>query len=176
MQSLELDAEEYFLSGEHVCRHQEGTWNSVFTDQFGEQTYIRYGKAKGGLIGLTLSQEQVSTWVLSQHICNFLSLKMDEIFIKDMNTGSGQHKEEGEARKKLDGEDRSKIREEFSECHHPLKSEAVKVINISNGCVADDKVNVHNAVSVKGWPLNSKMGYQIHFISLCMYKCIQWSR
>ena len=34
------------LSGEHVCRHQEGTWNSVFSDQFGEQTYIRYGKAK----------------------------------------------------------------------------------------------------------------------------------
>ena len=73
---------------------------------------------------------------------------MDEIFIKDMNTGSGHHKEEGEARKKLDGEDRSKIREEFSECHHPLKSEAVKVINISNGCVADDKVNVHYAVSI----------------------------
>ena len=46
MQSLELDAEEYFLSGEHICRHQEGTWNSVFRDQFGEQTYIRYGKAK----------------------------------------------------------------------------------------------------------------------------------
>ena len=48
----------------------------------------------------------------------------------------------------MDGKDRSKIREEFSECHHPLKSEAVKVINISNGCVADDKVNVHNAVSI----------------------------
>ena len=48
MQSLELDVEEYFLSGEHVCRHQEGTWNSVFSDQFGEQTYIRYRKAKGG--------------------------------------------------------------------------------------------------------------------------------
>ena len=57
MQSLELEAEEYFLSGEHVCRPLEGIWNSVFSDQFGEQTYIRYGKAKGGLIGLTLSQE-----------------------------------------------------------------------------------------------------------------------
>ena len=59
---------------------------------------------------------------------------MDEIFIKDMNTGSGHHKE-GEARKKLDGEDRSKIREEFSECHHPLKSEAVEVILVKKLCV-----------------------------------------
>ena len=36
-----------FLRGEHVCRHRDGLWNSVFLDQFGEQTYIRYGKSKG---------------------------------------------------------------------------------------------------------------------------------
>ena len=90
---------------------------------------------------------------------------MDEIFNKDMNTGSGHHKVDGEARKKLDAEDRSMIREEFpecyhplksgavkvmniSKCHHPLKSGAVKVMHISNGCVADEKVNVHDAVSI----------------------------
>ena len=29
MDSLEVEAEEYFLSGEHVCRHKDGVWNSV---------------------------------------------------------------------------------------------------------------------------------------------------
>ena len=40
-----------FHIGHHVCRHRDGSWNAVFDDQFGEQTYIRQGKAKGGLVG-----------------------------------------------------------------------------------------------------------------------------
>ena len=31
---------QFFLRGDHVCRHGQGTWNSVFMDQFGEQTYV----------------------------------------------------------------------------------------------------------------------------------------
>ena len=57
---LDDEAIEMFLSGDHVCRHRDGTWNSVFRAQFGEQTYKRYGKAKGGLVGMTLSSEQVA--------------------------------------------------------------------------------------------------------------------
>ena len=64
---LPEDAQNIFLTAEHVCRHKNGTWNAGFSDQFGEQTYIRYGKAKGGLVGLTLSSEQVAGWVLSHH-------------------------------------------------------------------------------------------------------------
>ena len=57
--SLPDDTSEAFLHGEHVCGHRKGVWNTLFLDQFGEQTYIRYGKAKGGLVGKTLSEEQV---------------------------------------------------------------------------------------------------------------------
>ena len=69
-----------YLDGHHVCRHKEGVWNAVFSDQFGEQTYIRYGKARGGLVGKTLSPDQVARWVLSSNICNLVSLLMDIMF------------------------------------------------------------------------------------------------
>ena len=35
-----------FMTGLHLCRHRSGSWNAVFLVQFGEQTYIRQGKAK----------------------------------------------------------------------------------------------------------------------------------
>ena len=59
------DAQNIFLTEEHVCHHKNGTCNAVFSDQFGEQTYIRYGKTKGGLMGFTLLSEQVAGWVFS---------------------------------------------------------------------------------------------------------------
>ena len=52
---LDEEAESMFMLGDHVCRHNDGVWNGVSGDQFGEQTYIRYGKGRGGLVGLTLS-------------------------------------------------------------------------------------------------------------------------
>ena len=78
--ALPAAARQMFLNGDHVCRHRSGVWNSVFSDQFGEQTYIRYGKAKGGLVGITLNPDQVAEWVLSYHICNTVSLAMDDMF------------------------------------------------------------------------------------------------
>ena len=99
-------------------------------------------------MGLTLSQEQVAKWVLSQHICNFLSLKMDEVFVSDMGEVTRRHEEEGERRRQIGAEDRSKIRQEIVECYHPLETSALKIINISNGYVANEKVNVENAVFI----------------------------
>ena len=43
---------------------------------------IRYGKAKGGLVGITLNPDQVAGWVVSYHICNTVALAMDDIFDK----------------------------------------------------------------------------------------------
>ena len=95
-----------FLCGEHVCRHHSGFWNAVFLDQFGDQTYIRYGKAKGGLVGKSLSSEQVTEWVLSHHVCNMMSMKMDNMFSEEaedeVQQRGGIHKEEGRNRRKLD--------------------------------------------------------------------------
>lgn len=54
--------------------------NAVFSDQFGEQTYIRYGKARGGLVGITLSPDQVARWILSYGVRSTVSLSMDTMF------------------------------------------------------------------------------------------------
>ena len=54
MSCLSEDTKSDLMAGAFVCRHREGVWNSVSADQFGEQTYIRYGKSKGGLVGISL--------------------------------------------------------------------------------------------------------------------------
>ena len=144
---------QFFSDGSHVCRHKDGVWNAVFSDQFGEQTYIRYGKSRGGLVGLTLSPDQVSRWLLSYPVCNKVSAMMDEMFEdsnlgkKDVNT---KHKEEGDNRKKEDSEDRQRIQNELQKHANPLHPEnrTDKLVNIVNGCVADSKVNVHEALSI----------------------------
>ena len=96
---------ESFLNGQHVCRHQEGVWNGIFSDHFGEQTYIRYEKAKGGLTGKTLSQEQVATWTLSHHLCNSFTSAYDMMHVEEADEnydpGTKTHKEEGKRKKNL---------------------------------------------------------------------------
>ena len=140
-----------FLRGEHVCRHQDGVWNSVFLDQFGEQTYIRYGKAKGGLVGKSLSSDQVGEWILSHHLCNTISLLMDSAYdvpADNDKTKKGAHTEESNNRKKLDAEDRNKIREELKKHRNPILSEQEHLTNIMNGRIAPREVNVDNALAI----------------------------
>ena len=74
---LPEEVEQKFLNGDNACQHRDGVWNRIFSDQFGEQTYMRYGKSKGELVGLILSPNQVAQWVLSNNICNTVSIAMD---------------------------------------------------------------------------------------------------
>ncbi len=104
-----------YLDGHHVCRHKEGAWNAVFSDQFGEQMCIRHGEERGGLMGktLSLSLDQVARQVLFNNICKLVSLPMDIIFDyadeEDYDKQS-KHKEWGMNRKKSVSDDRVKIR------------------------------------------------------------------
>ncbi len=144
---------EAFMKGEHVCRHRERTWNSVFMDQFGEQTYIRYGKAKGGLVGKTHSKEQVACWTLSHHLCNTLSLVYSNMYgetAEDNNSlQDTQHKEVGMRRKQLDGSDRNAIIAEVQKFQNPLSFKPYDpLINIVNGQVAPERVNVDKALAI----------------------------
>ena len=124
----------------------------MFADQFGEQTYIRQGKAKGGLVGMTLSPDQVARWILSYHVCNTVSLAMDGMFQsedEEYDAKTDRHKEEGQQRQKLDRADRMKIKQELDRHPHPLQqSETDGLFNIVNGHVANEKVNVHNALAI----------------------------
>ena len=142
---------ESFLNGQHVCRHQEGVWNGIFSDQFGEKTYIRYGKAKGGLVGKTLSQEQVATWTLSHYLCNGFTLAYDMMHDEEpdeeYDPGTKTHKEEGKRRKELDAADRNAIISEMKKYNIPLCiNPDDELINIDTGRVAPDSVNVDNAL------------------------------
>ena len=46
-----------FMKGEHVMRHQSGLWNGRWSDMYIETTFMRYGHAPGGIIGITLKPE-----------------------------------------------------------------------------------------------------------------------
>ena len=52
---LEEDQEVPFMHDDNVCHDKDGPWHGVPPDQFGEETYIRYGTPRGGLVGITLS-------------------------------------------------------------------------------------------------------------------------
>ena len=146
---LNEEAETMFLSGDHVCWNSEGSWNSVFHDQFREKAYICCGKAKEGLVGLTLLQDQVAACVLSHHMRNYVSLIMDQMFADECNGGkSTKHTEEGANRRKLDAANRQTVREQIEQFENLLESMANKVVNLGNGCVANDKVNVADAISI----------------------------
>ncbi len=67
---------------------------------------------------------------------------------KDKKFNVDKHKKEGEQRRKVYCEDRNKILIELDHCPHPLKQSDNKVFNRVNGCVAIDKVNVHNSLSI----------------------------
>ena len=108
----------------------------VSSDQFGEETYIRYGKSKGGLVGISLAQEQVTSWILSHHICSQLSLSLEKLFDEDdvdvdiAASRLASHKEEGANRRKLDFEDRVKIREKLKIHTNPLQRESATKLSL----------------------------------------------
>ncbi len=110
-------------------------------------------KAKGGLVGLTLSPDQMARWVLSYHVCNTVSQAMDDMFQDreddEFDTKTNRHKEEGYSRKKLDQADRTKISNELKRYPHPLEQpDSDMLLNVVNGRVADDTVNVQDALAI----------------------------
>lgn len=58
----------------------------------------------------------------------------------------------GKREKNLDRKDRQAIREELKKHSHPLKQSGEKLVNIVNGGVASEKVNVQDAL-----PIGEKM-------------------
>ena len=111
---LSPDAKSELMSGAFVCRHHEGIWNGVSSDQFGEQTAIRIGK--GGLKGRTLSPEMVAEWIDSFPITAYVSDTMEHIYpgasdkdnqdqVSEKDTRIGpRHKKEGKKRRELDAD------------------------------------------------------------------------
>lgn len=77
MEALPADVLARILKGEHVMRHQRGLWNGIWSDMFIETTFMRYGHAPGGIIGITLKPETLKVWALSLHACSRLEADLD---------------------------------------------------------------------------------------------------
>ena len=58
------------------------------------------------------------------------------------------HKEEGTNRKKLDREDRNKLLDQVQKYFNPLLDPLDKLVNIVNGKVAPNHINVHEALKI----------------------------
>ena len=120
-------------------------------DLFGEQTCIRQGKGAGGMKGISTNPKQVAVCIQSFGICSHLSQSLDDRYsdkVASEKTLSNRHKEEGEARRELDAEDRSKIVRMLWENTNLLLTESTLLYHIINGQVADEKVNVQDALKI----------------------------
>ena len=69
MEKLPPHVQSHFLHGPHVMRHIHGIWNGLWSDQFIESTFMRYGHSTGGIIGITLKPDALKIWALSRHFC-----------------------------------------------------------------------------------------------------------
>ena len=61
-----------FLDGEQVMRHQPGLWNVIWSGQYIEFIFMRYGHGPKGIIGITLEPSTLKRWALDLHICTEL--------------------------------------------------------------------------------------------------------
>lgn len=86
-----------FMKGEHVMRLQRGLWNGLWSDMFIETTFMRYGHAPNGIIGITLKPDTLKVWALSLHACSSMEAALDEMLVNSGNQRNG-HKEEKKAR------------------------------------------------------------------------------
>ena len=131
-----------------VCRHQDGYWNAVSSDQFGEQTAIRIGK--GGLKGMTLSADLVSEWINAFLITCTVSDRLNGIYQDSEPSSSMQklHKEEMKYRRTLESKERNLILAEVDKYPHPLEDNKPHLYNPVTGQIASRDVNVADSVVI----------------------------
>lgn len=107
MASLPENVLTHFMKGSHVMRHKQGVWNGIWSDMFIENTFMRFGHGKFGIIGNTLRPETMKTWALSLHVCGKIvedisGMRENEPLPKMQTV----HKEEASARITADKGDR----------------------------------------------------------------------
>ena len=78
MERLPQEVLSHFTKGEHVMHHSAGLWNDIWSDMMSETTFMRYGHAPGGIVGITLKPATLKVWALSMHACSWLESDMDD--------------------------------------------------------------------------------------------------
>ena len=166
MEEMPCEVRKYFMDGEHTVHHKTtGLFNGIWTDMAIETTFMRYGKGRNGIIGITLKPGTLKTWVYSLHACNGIINDLNEMSDEERPPAHTYHKEEMSARMKQDEQDRHTLRDKSNLCIDPLDPDqhpSDGLVNIVTGMVVTHpSVNVHNAVKLgqtqiksfkKTWP------------------------
>ena len=123
------------LAGAHVCRQADGG-SAVRADQFGEQTYIKYGKGTGGMKDILTSAEQVALWINTFGMCSHFDIDLEHMYneteddekphVGQYGEEQNRHKEEGKRRRQLDKANQRKI------YPYPINKQYPSVHNICN--------------------------------------------
>ena len=61
-----------FSDGEHAMRHQNGLWNSIWSDMMIETIVMQYGHGPNGMTGLTFNEKALDRWVKILHISSIM--------------------------------------------------------------------------------------------------------
>ena len=136
-----------FLKGEHVLRHTEGIWNSIWSDMMIETSYMKFGKGLNGIIGKTTKPRTLQIWAKSQHSCSEVLQSLDSIR-ETHEIRMTTHKEEKDGRMKADLIAKVKLLNFLETCLHALNcSNHPKSIfcNIYTGQLSGIKVNFNKS-------------------------------
>ncbi|KAL8560458.1 hypothetical protein ACOMHN_054361 [Nucella lapillus] len=151
-QRLHPDVLKKFMLLEQVMHHQDGLWNGLWSDQFIETTYMRYGHGPSGIIGSSLNESTLAIWVFSHSTLTQIYNDMETLKEGQEDVVVTTHKEERQSRINDDASDRAKIQERLSTCIDILdtsKHPKTGLVNVYSGRIIDDPtVNVHEAVKI----------------------------
>ena len=111
-----------FMQDSHVMRHHPGIWNGIWSDQYIESTFMRYGHGPGGIIRITLQPSTLKEWTLELHIFTQLRNDVTSIVEGNVQTTVTTHKEEGKSKIQTDTTDRKKIWNKLVTCIDTLNS------------------------------------------------------
>ena len=148
-----------------ICRNDKLFWSGTFTDQIIEQTLMRSAKTQGGLINITHNDAARTKWLLSSHIVANYTEALRDLTGVTTGTWSEQHRDVQASRRK---ENSQHLRNfiDFLDTHNPFKAPENKLINIANGVIASDDVNVDEAFDIGERIVSSLEGKKLGDVSL----------
>jgi hypothetical protein len=150
MHGLPKNVSDQFMKGQHTMHHNSGLFNGIWSDMAIETTFMRYGKGKSGIVGITVKPETLKTWAYSLHTCHSVIRDLSEMRERDHSQSQTQHKEETPGRIKGDLKDRQGLRDKLELCTDPLDPKHPKgLLNIVTGQIlTHQSINVDTAAAI----------------------------
>ena len=131
-----------------VRRNENLFWSGVWSDMAIEQCLMRAGKTQGGLINITHKESARTKWLLSAHVLAQYNEALRLLTGTYTGTWSEQHRDIHPGNVKQDLKDLEKFKH-FLQSHNPFMVEdAEQLKNIATGFIADDRVNVDDAITI----------------------------